>query len=235
MKIERTTKELNAVKKGIREYLKAEEKKGIHLTHLYIPLKSYFLLKYPEEEITDNEMLYFITGKGYHAVIEALQEVGEDTEFGRYLGAEVELRYKGLFVYTVDLLYYSAEHMLIPVEIKTTRLQDISEKYIPDTYLFQLRGYISLLNETGDYGIGYLVVISVTKPSIVVFKVEMDKKEMEQVRRDLEERAILLRRAIEDSNPNLLLRYGKIPRWASHELLKTHGKYGVKEYISPFD
>jgi CRISPR/Cas system-associated exonuclease Cas4 (RecB family) len=224
MKIERDTEVIEVFKKQIRDYLTKENLKGIHLTHLYMPLKSYFQIVYPEP-VSDNEAYYFIVGKGYHSVIDALTKervdmIPENEFYYKFLG--------GGFTYTVDLLWIK-DKTYIPIEIKTTRLSRITRyEDIPNSYLFQLRGYISLLKS----GQGYLFIIHLKEPVFDMFRVEMDREEMAEVVRDLEQRCLDLKEAIQRKDPNTLLsKYGKIPEWAGMELLKTHRKYGVERYI----
>lgn len=233
MKVTEDTVELReGIKNAVKRYILEEKKKGIHLSMLYMPLKSYFYLKYPEIPLTDNEVYYFVIGRGYHAILDAIVKHYESANF-RFVGSELEFDHKGLFYYTPDLIFKFGSHYM-PVEVKTTRLQDISKDNIPESYLFQLKGYTALLNVhiRDPIAFGYLYIISVVKNESHLFKIEMSHSEMENTILDLEARAKDLITAVRTSNPDLLLRYGKIPEWASREMRISYKQYGIDKYIS---
>jgi len=244
MKLEANSEDIRkGIRDAVRKYIVEERKTGIHLTELHIPLKYYFYKLHPEAEVTENEVYYFITGKGAHAVIEALTKylkieglfhVSTEKE---YIWKDEGMNGEGIR-YTPDLLFVDRNNLFVPFEIKSTRVKFISKvENIPEPYLFQLKGYISLLNAKKSVECyGYLYAVNLTYPETGLHKLTLTVEDMKAVRDDLKERYNLLYKALREKNPDILFKkYGYIPYWAGKEMEDTFKKIGVdvSKYIEP--
>jgi len=239
MKVIANSKELReGIGKAVKQYIIEEKKEGIHLSELYLPLKTYFYKLYPEVGLTENEIYYFILGRGYHSIVEAIVKYLQVEDL-KYLTSEKELvyqdgTYKGRgVIYTPDILYKDREGRYIPLEVKTTRKSGISKsEEIPESYAFQTVGYIALANahQIDKYSefYGYLYAINVIRPEYGLHRFTLSSEEMRDVLSDIRERYNLLVDAIVNRNPDILLsKYGRIPEWAGKEMLKAFKGSGI--------
>lgn len=237
MKLEGNSIEVReGIGEAVRQYIVNDKKKGIHLTELYIPLKYYFYHVYPGVGLTDREIYNFIIGRGYHSIVEAIADYFRTPNLS-FVIAEQEMLYKDVGMlgegirFTPDVVFMDTRGTYVPFEIKTTRVKYISQvENVPEPYIFQLKGYISMINKkvlANEY-YGYLYAINVTYPEVGFFKLTLTADEVEEVKQDLIKRYNLLVKAIESKNPDILLKeYGKIPDWAGREMIYPFAQIGV--------
>jgi CRISPR/Cas system-associated exonuclease Cas4 (RecB family) len=180
-----------------RGYLQ-RPREGIHVSDLVLPKKAFCHRKYGDIGISDDEVGYFLGGRGHHDVLEFLATLPE------YREVRVELEgIRG----TIDI------YRDVPVEIKTTRSPEIKPPYklaYENTeYLRQLGYYCSMVGKPqGQLWLFYLGAKEWdevlrrprTVPRILIYDVEYE--DLGGIREEMIERKNLLLRALETGDPS---------------------------------
>ena len=179
-----------------RSYLQ-RPKVGLHVSDLVLPRKAFCHRKY-DIGISDDEVGYFLGGRGHHDIIEFLATLPE------YREVKVEMEgIKG----TIDM------YRDVPIEIKTTRSPEVKAPYKlayehPE-YFRQLGYYCTMVSKSkGQLWLFYLgarewdevLRRSRTVPRILIYDVEFE--DLEEIRREMLERKNLLLRALETGDPS---------------------------------
>ena len=174
---------------------------GISVSDLLFPRKTFYSRKHTEVEVTEDEMGYFIAGRGHHDIIGILTTTDEFTE--------VKVEWEGIKGH-IDI------YEDVPIEVKTTRLNRIAtrEELIRNNshYFEQLGMYCAMTNHNvGRLLLFYLGVKNgdnKTLPKLVVYDVTY--KDMGGIRKEMLERKKLLEDAFSaDSAEKLPM----CPKW----------------------
>lgn len=159
-------------KKRHEEALKSERRKYITLYDLLNPRQAYFQKTDPKPE-TDEEIMYFTTGKGHEEVLKFVSDLKKG-ELKHYLGK---------IGYSQDIRGDR------PIEVKTRR------GYIPDkdlefkysNYIRQIRQYCAVENKlSAELWVWALTgkgeSINKTKPDLFTYELFFTKEELEDTR-----------------------------------------------------
>jgi len=192
----------------MRQEIGKEAREGIHLTDLLTPKKAYWQ-KIQPEYASDDELLYFLTGRGHESAMLAVSG---------YQHGDVKER-DGI-TYTPDIFFN------FPVEVKTRRAflakdGEETEKYA--WYIKQLSGYMSL----EDIQQGWLIVWCLsekqddgwsTKPAVRVYRLTMTQEELNEKKVELRAILALLRASLELKDPSKL---PDCPEWMCARISQT--------------
>ena len=119
-----------------------KRKTGLHVSDLLSPRQAYFKTVLGER-MSDKQMLYFITGRGHHSILEALQDGFKEHTVEKYGVTGTLDTFNG-----------------IPIEIKTTRSRSTDDYKVTGNYAGQLILYC-VMTDTKE---GLLVVLFLNYP-----------------------------------------------------------------------
>jgi len=170
---------------------RAGERPGIHLSDLLLCLRKAWYRKKGLAPGSDEDVVYWITGKGYHAILE------EEAK-------EVELEKDGI-IGTIDALKLGepGRREILPIEVKSTRKSSARGLEDSPWWLEQLKGYCHLLGVRK----GRLTVLHLMgdyrerAPKILTWDLEFTQDELEENWRWLLRRKEVLERALEEDRP----------------------------------
>jgi len=199
----KVTKEDNLKQKFLKKldekYNVYSQRKGVHITDLtYCLLQSFYRKTNPKPH-NIRTLQFFVDGARRH---EALQEL---------LGIESEVYVKKFGVVgSIDIL------LEFPVEIKTTRAQ----KNLPPHYFKQL-GFYAVLCGVKE---GYLIVQRINCKNNVpweFYHIQWDNREIEDLERELRDKANLFANALKLNNANSLPKLDSSMQWKCRYCLYT--------------
>lgn len=170
---------------------------GIHVSDLTRLKSAYWQKTRPDILPTEEEVGYFLAGKGHHGIVQYITTKPQYQEY--------EVEYGGV-VGHIDMLRND-----IPVELKTTRdyeLKSPEELAGERSHYFEQLGFYCAMADSRE-GRLYLFYLTAkddenggTKPLIEVYDVEYGS--LDPIRRELLRRKENLERALDESDPSLL-------------------------------
>ena len=163
-----------------------EERNELHLTDaVYCPMKAYNRLTGMKPRVKGKVAAYFIIGKALHNIIEEKFDLFEVEFIDTVTDAQAH----------IDILWEE-----LPIEVKTTR---VSIRKAEDLYPHWKEQIAYELVYTGKLE-GWILVLDIVRARPTVWKVKMDKEELEGWRRIFLERMKVLKEAIEKRDPSKL-------------------------------
>lgn len=176
-------------------------REGTHVSDLIHFKKAYWQKTHPEILPTEEEVGYYLAGRGHHGIIQYITTKPEHREY--------EVEYGGV-VGHIDMLHD------VPIEVKTTRdyeLKSEKELVCERSHYFEQLGFYCAMVDTHVARL-YLLYLSAkaegkgTEPKIKVYDVEYG--ELDPIRKEMLRRKEKLKGALDEADPSLL---SDCPEW----------------------
>ncbi|MEM3873017.1 MAG: hypothetical protein QXE05_10715 [Nitrososphaeria archaeon] len=164
-----------------------QDRKGLHVTDLMWP-RQYVFRKLEKTCLSEKDVLFYALGSGEGEVLEEIVSEKHEVSIEKY----------GI-IFTPDAII-ELEDKIVPVEIKITR-QTRGEPIKPH-YLLQLASYCMALEV--NMGILLIVQLNRTDNPLNVFKIRFNGSELENLKKVLIERKVMVEKALKEGKPEIV-------------------------------